>query len=362
MFSRRSLLALTATIPVTQQLFRLDMKDTVLAPLDTGDIEIIGISPDAATLVGLTRDDTLCFLDAESLEVKSESQSVPEIGALDRLSPAWSPDNSKLAFSLDAWRLLRDSDIFVVDVATAEVTNVTAEGHDREAESIMEMPDVMMDMYPVWTGDDELLFARHDMQTENQPAVSIQTMNLSSGEPELLHDLSANGIYYVIHPIHLLQDGTMTFTSQGQDPADIAITMLTPNGEVPRVKHEDLPHVMQIDANDTHSVVIATGPELEELWMVPHNATQAPVLFAEAIGYEDELFVGSPAIASNPETLVGVMHSSSSDKFRVLTNIDGDRKDRGYLDGEVATPTCHLAGDTLLITTRENAWQIDLKV
>ena len=128
MIDRRSLIALTATAPFMVKAPRLDMPDLRLDALeleDGEDVKILSISPDATTIVGIKDRERLCFYRSESpfyetavIDVLSTSDPLPELQAIDPSSIRWSPDSSRIAFSINAFLYMRDSDIYVVESAT----------------------------------------------------------------------------------------------------------------------------------------------------------------------------------------------------------------------------------------------------
>src|SRR5690606_36459546 len=96
----------------------------------------------------------------------ARSEPMPEVSIIDHTSVTWSPDSTALAWSLDAARLMRDSDIYVFDVHSGQITNLTdAEPTDKDAVSLMD-DDVSglaldVDLYPSWSADGErIYFAR----------------------------------------------------------------------------------------------------------------------------------------------------------------------------------------------------------
>lgn len=332
MINRRSLIALSAALPVTRLSPRLDVEDIANKPLDIADVEIMRISPDASTLVGILGGNALCFVDAESLEVLVESSPMEELSSIDKTSINWSPTNNQVAFSLNALLYGIDSDIYLADVATAEISNLTGEGDDDEAGLFIKNPDVILDMYPVWTGDNELRFARHESLKSEKPSISIQSLDLSTTNMEVVVDLSDASVRFVCGPIALLSNGSMTFASQPEDPNILKIIMVEPDGTISTIGFDDQTMLKQIGVNDSHSLVFV--PETAELLLVPHEGASEPIPFADAIGYDDrQLFLGDPAIGSNPDTYVGVAISTSTGKYRVFRSIGGVRHDHGYLEG-----------------------------
>ena len=359
MISRRLFAALPASAPfMGYRLSRLDIEDVRHEPLDVGATTVLSISPDSTVLVGVQFRNRLCFMDATTLEVLALGEPLDMLQSLDRASVNWSPDSSRIAFSLDAWRMMRDSDIFVADVATATITNITAEGHGEEAAALIDITGALIDVYPRWLDDATLVFARHDTSDGEVGTCDLCTLALASGVIETALSLQPHGYQFVISPPIVRADGSMIMTVQGGMKAG-EVVIVDADGEVSPVPLEGVQAPVLVSASETHAVVqdrTSVGSLLVPL-DDPTATTPFGDVFAYGDGYE---FIGVPAVASDPEAYVGVAISKSSGKYRVFTLIDGKRQDRGYLGGDVKGPTCHLIGNTLLVEEPQNVWLIPL--
>lgn len=357
MLSRRNLIALTAVAPIAP-LPRLDMEDTRHEPLDVGRTTILSLSPDGKVLAGIKAPNRLCFLDSTSLEPLATGEQRDELQLLDRASVHWSPDSSRIAFSLDAWRTMRDSDIYVADVATATVTNVTPEEGAEEATTPIALPDALIDVYPRWLDNATLLFARHDGSDGETATCDLCTLSLESGDIETAVPLQPHGYQFVISPPILRADGSMIMTVQGGMQAGVAV-IVDADGEVSSIALEGVQAPIVVSASDTQAIV-QDRASFGSL-LVPFDDPTATTPFGDVFGYGDDYeFIGVPAVASDPDAYVGVAISESSGKYRVFTLIDGKRQDHGHLGGDVKAPACHLVGNALLITEPQNAWLIPL--
>jgi hypothetical protein len=359
MISRRLFAALPLAAPLVRaSMRRLDIEDMRHEPLDVGRITILSLSPDGKVLASIKYPNRLCFLDATTLEPLATGEQLDELKAIDRDSVHWSPDSKRIAFSLDAWRLMQESDIFVADVATATITNVTAEDRTEEAASLMATPDALIDVYPRWLNDATLLFARHDGSDGEVATCDICTLLVESGRIETVVPLQPHGYRFVTSPPILRADSSMIMTVQGDDQAS-EIIIVDANGEVSPLAIQGVQAPVLVSANATHAVVQdrASGGSL----LVPIDDPMATMPFGDVFAYGDGYeFIGQPAVASDPETYAGIAISRSSKKYRLFTLINGKRQDRGYLGGDVRAPACQLVGNTLLVVEPRNAWLISL--
>lgn len=359
MIDRRAFVALTASIPFASPLPRLDLPDPRHSALNTEGVRLLGISPDASVLVGTRNREQISFLDAETRFPISESEALPEVALIDESSVAWSPDGSKFAFSLNAWVVMRDSDIFVVDVFSGEVSNVTPEGHDREADSLLDMTDVQVDMYPVWLDDTTLLFARHenfppdsgDMQTR------LVSLNLETGEVQPCADLTAAGIRYVAGPMIQPADEWIIFTGDDAEN-EFHLFSAAPDGTIATIDTGELRTFRLVDANETHAVVI--DPASFETWYVSLHTDEAMVPLWEHFELpESTAPMSNPVLGPEPHDLAVILRTQGENPSLYRFS-DRESKELAQLVGDADAPVCHWAEDQILVTSRKDSWLVDL--
>lgn len=190
----------------------------------------LGLSPDGTMLAGFGQNDTICIWDAQTLEVVAESEPFPEIFQVDERSIAWSPDSSAIAWSLHAARNFVDSDIFVFDLASGAIVNLTEdEPKDKPAVNLIgddaEGYVLDIDVYPAWSPDGEsLVFARSVASGGLLGGSSIGTticrVARDGGEVEVLGPVSP-GIPLAVSSIRTgAEDGSMLFTTWPPAPDD----------------------------------------------------------------------------------------------------------------------------------------------
>ena len=281
-----------------------------------------------------------------------------ELQSIDRSSIHWSPDGTRIAFSLDTWRHMRDSDIFNADVATATISNLTAEGHQQEAASILDRPDVSLDIYPRWINDSTVIFARQRVVKSGQSTCEICTLAIESLVVESLISLHPPGYRFVASPPILLTNGSMVMTLQGGDhPSEIVI--VDPVGDLMPVEIEGARVPELLNATNTQGLVWDRETHIYWLVLLDGSGEKMPLtaLFEYGDGYQ---FIGHPTIAETPVAYAGVALSASSEKYRVFTMVGGEQRDRGHLNGDVIDPACILVKDRLFISDLRNAWLIEL--
>lgn len=142
-------------------------------PVELPGFMVLGLSPDGRWLAAARREELeggsstyaeLCVFEAETLAAGAcadlaVAAIVPD---LERL--AWAPDGTRLAFTEDAYRRLLDGDVWVMEVATGALVNLTDDGVGGELPILDDPPDgyvADVDTTPAWSPDGRTLaFAR----------------------------------------------------------------------------------------------------------------------------------------------------------------------------------------------------------
>ena len=134
----------------------------------------------------------------------------------------WAPDGSAVAFSLGSSSRLVDSDIYLFDVTSGTLRDLT---DDSGADSVsflspQEMP-VAIDVYPAWSPDGtSLLFARTMWGDAGAPGVTLMTIPREGGKPETLATLDDVTPLAVAGPMAWREDGSVLLTTRHPDPAN----------------------------------------------------------------------------------------------------------------------------------------------
>lgn len=120
-----------------------------------------------------------------------------DTAGIDKDRLRWSPDGQAVAFTEDVLRLLRDSDLYVIDVAAGTVTNLTDDeytggllvGADDAASD-----QVFADLGPAWSPDgDRIAFSRTET-TDGISGTDILVVDLATGELSEPIRLDAEGL------------------------------------------------------------------------------------------------------------------------------------------------------------------------
>lgn len=237
--------------------------------VDSRPIEVDGepvtLSPDGQWIAGIGPDGELCVWDVANLEptcatTGEEVQPNPE-------SLAWSPDSSAVAFSFNTAVLFVDSDIFVFELATGQITNLT-DDHFVGALPLELEPgqdEVPVDLAPTWAADGASIYFGRMMLPGEGTQPTIMSIDRSGGEPDLVATLETGGPWGVNFSMVALPDGTLVYavsTGIPDNPAE-GIWVLEPGTEpvhlLSGTVDDDFPFPRVVDAAETAEGIVISG-------------------------------------------------------------------------------------------------------
>lgn len=138
-------------------------------------------SPDGTHVLRLQGDP--CVLKADGSQGKCvDTEKVNP----DLANATWSPDGTKLAFTDDFWRRFDEPDVWVLDVASGELRNLTDDG-ERKFSLGGDNERAMLDLLPSWSADGETIrFARGRAKAET---VELMSVPAEGGEVSSLREV-----------------------------------------------------------------------------------------------------------------------------------------------------------------------------
>jgi WD40 repeat protein len=352
----QTLVALTASSLAMPGAIRA--QTPVASPVSTAGIRYaavpgtaLALSPDGTMLAGIVDRNRIVVWSTDTLDTVAESAPLDEISLIDETSLTWSPDSSALAWSLLAAVQLRDSDIYVFDVDTGEIMNLTDDDPmDRDAPRlpIMDVPDdfqpLNVDILPSWTADGEnLVFARSIWGSENDAGTSLMRIPREGGEPTEIAVMSEE-LAFLPNSIHAgMEDGSVLYSTwpPRPDSPEHGVFLVTPDSEIetiatgPFVRETPYPVLLDIAPADRKAVIVsainvatldrAAGPTWAEMDLdtgIPtafEEVLSLPTEYSEAIR-EDLILHGSPAFLTAPDgTLEGYLYATTDANYDTVT-------------------------------------------
>jgi WD40-like Beta Propeller Repeat len=125
-------------------------------------------SPDGEHVLRLYSDP--CVMKADG---SGEKCVEPEKVNPDLTNAAWSPDGTKLTFTDDFWRRFDEPDVWVFDVTTGDLRNLTDDG-ERKFQLGGENETAQLDLLPSWSADGETIqFARGRAKSDTMQLMSV---------------------------------------------------------------------------------------------------------------------------------------------------------------------------------------------
>lgn len=189
---------------------------------------ILSMSPDGSSIaavrpaVGYARGELCAFAVATLAE--RACASVADLGSTLRIEDVtWSPDGAFLAYTANAFQTFRDGDLWLMDVATGEVTNLDDDGFEGSIPFGQDAPGptISVDVAPTFTPDGRFVtFSRSTFQGGIRLGNDIASVPVDGGPPRHLADVSEDvGIAY--HGMAWAPDGSALYYSHhGTDAQD----------------------------------------------------------------------------------------------------------------------------------------------
>ena len=173
---------------------------------------ILSVSPDGASLVGQTPEGP-CIFDAATLAERAclAPDGIPARIAIGSIS--WSPDGRRLAYTEDVFRLLQESDVWVMSVESGEVRNLTDDGETGRPGDAS-----VLDFSPGWSADGAaVVFGRSTMGGSSTEVWSVPAEG--SEAPSRLGVMvgRAGAMYYGTRATERGVHGSIVFGPAGAD-------------------------------------------------------------------------------------------------------------------------------------------------
>lgn len=207
---------------------------------------VLSLSPDGSRVAAWDVG-RLCTFDSRSLEQGACADLAVLDAGLREDDIAWSPDGTKIALAERSFVVLKDGDLWVMDVATGELTNLTDDNFAGDlplfgAEELG-VDEVFLDVSPAWLPDGSgITFSRSAWNGENWTGNVLATVALDGGEPVELVRISTEVPGAVYDGMEWAADGSALFyTVNYPDPEnpESGVWMLTPTGTATRLEGTD---------------------------------------------------------------------------------------------------------------------------
>jgi WD40 repeat protein len=219
-----------------------------VTPLDLEGTPVT-LSPDGSFIAGVSVDGGFCIWSVPDLDPTCAGADLD----IDPDSLAWAPDSSAIAFSVQAYRLIIDGDIFVFELADGDIHNVTDDGLVRMIVTDEEESPAPVDVMPAWTPDSAgIVFSRTVYDDREELSNELMRIPRTGGEPETF--LSLRGLPGSIYlPMRVLADGSVLYTVGFNDQSEPqnGIWRLSPQGEATQL--------MPGDANAEFPIPVING-------------------------------------------------------------------------------------------------------
>jgi Tol biopolymer transport system component len=171
---------------------------------------ILSLSPDGQWLAAATPQQLCIYAVATQTR-----QSCTPIARVDSHSIIWSPDSTRLAFTENAPIYLVESDLWVFDVTSGTLTNLTDDGVEQFK---LDERDGLLDLAPAWSPDSQtLIFSRTTFQPSGA-RTGLYRIAAAGGSPTKVLDV-LDAPLAVWHSLRWPSRGNaITYTVMGNEP------------------------------------------------------------------------------------------------------------------------------------------------
>lgn len=153
------------------------LKVTGAEPVDADGA--VRLSPDGTRLLHLIGDVCVTGLDGTAKKCVDEDKV-----DTDPRYAQWSPDGTKLVFTDDFFRNLREPDVWVFDVTSGELRNLTDDGVDKYDIGGPD-PDTRVDILPSWSPDGDMIWFARGVEDKTE----LMSVPADGGDAEPLAEI-----------------------------------------------------------------------------------------------------------------------------------------------------------------------------
>lgn len=213
------------------------------------------ISPDGRWIAGVgdLDDRQICVWRVESEERRCNEES----SRVAEASIVWSPDSRSVAFSQNGHEL--DSDVFVLDVRSNSLTNLTEDEVDDLKAADTASTFVIYDQWPAWSADgSEILFLRilNPRDDNGQRQISVSRVILETGQIVRGQDLVTD------EPLAYVAEAVGVVTQMVWAPDGVAFFALRGGRDVSGVYEADPAQPLPVRIDSDPTIPVSNPPVL----------------------------------------------------------------------------------------------------
>jgi hypothetical protein len=133
----------------------------------------VSMSPDGTMVVSVDRGEQICVYLVPSMD-QVTCASLAEVRVPVRLADVvWSPDSTRIAFAQDGFRLFYDSDIWMLEVESGQLTRLTDEASNEELFPGEAGTEFYLDVAPTWTPDSQAITFSRSFWIDGEAAGNV---------------------------------------------------------------------------------------------------------------------------------------------------------------------------------------------
>ena len=204
---------------------------------------VIDLSPDGKSVVAYDSSQ-LCVYDVATQKERTCADLAAKNIKLRPDDVVWSPDSTKIAFAEQAFTFLVDGDLWVMDAATGELTDLTDDGYagklliGGDGNAALKGRTIYEDIVPAWSPDSRsIAFSRSKIVDGEQAGNDLAVISASGGEVRTIASVTPQLMGVLYYGIAWTPDGgSIAYSHLGLDPTDPSngIWIVDTNGGTPK--------------------------------------------------------------------------------------------------------------------------------
>lgn len=324
--------------------------DLLSGPANTGAY----LSPDGTRFAYSEHGSALCIYNVLGMQQRcADTRSLRDF---DPDTVYWSPDGQWITFTTRSLITFRDSDIWVMNAQTGEITNLTDDGTDELG--FIRPSDIPadLDLSPRWLPDGRILFLRYNRANDVTSAPNLFAVSPESGAEEHLGVLPHGNRPLLVSKIAPSSDGTQVIYPVDRiDDENAGIWMGDITGDNARriwsLIPDDLPDELaglypyygEFSPDGQYALVVGFDGRFEARFSTEFSPARFSVLDGSATGaalIDDNQYVGFAGWSPNGSTLAYVVSGEIGGETAglYLTTTPGE-PGRMVLQGDFYVPT-----------------------
>lgn len=225
--------------------------------------------------------------------------------SIDGKHVSWSPNSRYFAFTENAYQLYKDSDLYICDTESFEITNLTEDNYFGDI--ALKIPsNVFVDTMPVWKNNDEIYFLSSSYKN-NKPCQELKLINIKNPKAIVKGTLSKKFFFSVVSSYYTHSNNIYFSSFHEKSTSRFTLSKLS------------------LKNNKNHSIEIPHNEEKMIVWGINQTGDQI-ILYNIGSSYQE-----NSDTKKNMFFLMNPLHSSNLKNISSLIGNNYSVRDTSFL-------------------------------